>query len=59
MQENPESALIYDRLDSGEAEVLALAKTGTEVLALDARLVIIDEQKARRKHRKLDYRLRA
>ena len=44
---DPESALIYDRLDSGEAAVLALAKTH------NARLVIIDEQKARREARKI------
>ena len=43
----PESTLVYDRLDSGEAEVLALAKTHK------ARLVIIDEQKARREARKI------
>ena len=44
---DPESVLVYDRLDSGEAEVLALAKTH------NARFVIIDEQKARREAQKI------
>lgn len=45
--EDPESVSDYDRLDLGEAAVLALAKTH------DARLVIIDEQKARRAAEKI------
>lgn len=39
---NPDSVSDYDRLDAGEAAVLALAKEH------EARLVIIDEQKARK-----------
>ena len=44
---DPESVLAYDRLDSGEAAVLALANEH------DARLVIIDEQKARKEAKKI------
>ena len=44
---DPESVLAYDRLDSGEAAVLALAKEHS------ARLVIIDEQKARQEAKKI------
>ena len=44
---DPESVLTYDRLDLGEAAVLALAKEH------NARLVIIDEQKARKEAMKI------
>ena len=43
---NPENAAAYNRLDSGEAAVLALAAEH------DAGLVIIDEKKAREEARK-------
>ena len=44
---DPDSMLVYGRLDVGEAAVLALAK------AHNAHLVIIDEQKARREAEKI------
>ena len=42
-----ENSSVYDRLDAGEAAVLALAKEGR------AKLVIIDEQKARKEAKRL------
>jgi len=45
---NPRRALAYGGLDRGEAEVLALAEES------DARLVVIDERKARRYAERLD-----
>lgn len=44
---NSQSASVYSRLDPGEAEVFALADE------YDARLVIIDEKKARREASKI------
>ena len=45
--EHPRRALAFDGLDAGEAEVLALAEE------LDARLLILDERKARQYARRL------
>lgn len=45
---NPKSVLAFANLDAGEAAVLALA------IELDARLVILDERKARRYAQRLE-----
>ena len=44
---NPESAAIYQGIDSGEAEVFALAAEH------DARLILLDEKKGRRKAKEI------
>ena len=46
---DPKDVLAYDRLDSGEAAVLALANEQ------ETRLIIIDEKKARQEILKSDY----
>ena len=44
---HPQDATVYQSLDAGEAEVFALANEH------DARLVIIDEQRARKEAKKI------